>query len=268
MLLDNELAARALDIDAALMALGCERFEADGATWVRDRRFPNIYDANHVTAISASSAEEVDRILARAEVEYAHCAHRRYHVDFRTSPFLIARLALDGYARDDTLLMLLEGDLQASPTDHDVRPVESEHDWAAYAALKAEDWKEHSQRLPEPRPGPEIGEAFVHIYRRKAPEIQYFLAYVDGTPAAFFSSWPGLDGIGQVEDLFTLHEYRHKGLAAALMHRCVRDCRERGARTVIVACDPTDTPKNMYRAMGFIPVALQSHYFKRLTSAA
>lgn len=131
MLPANELAARVLDVDAALMALGCERFEADGATWVRDRQFPSIYDANHITAISASSAEDVDRILARAEVEYAHCAHRRYHVDFRMSPLLTARLALDGYARDDTLLMLLEGDLNGSPPEHDLRPVETEQDWEA-----------------------------------------------------------------------------------------------------------------------------------------
>lgn len=71
-----------------------------------------------------------------------------------------------------------------------------------------------------------------------------------------------------MEDLFTLPGYRHRGLATALMHRCVTDCRERGARCVIVACNPTDTPKEMYRAMGFAPVALQSHYLKRLTSAA
>lgn len=70
-----------------------------------------------------------------------------------------------------------------------------------------------------------------------------------------------------MEDLFTLPEYRHRGLATALMHRCVRDCRERGARSVIIACDPTDTPKQMYRAMGFGPVAIQTHYLKRLTHA-
>jgi hypothetical protein len=48
------------------------------------------------------------------------------------------------------------------------------------------------------------------------------------------------------------------------MHRCVRDCRERGARSVAIACDPADTPKQMYRAMGFVPVAIAGHYLKRL----
>ena len=263
MLPQHDLAAKVLDADAGLMALGCEQFDGDGATWVRDRQFPSIYDANHVTRASVTSAIDVDRLLDRVEVEYAHCKHRRFHVDFRTSPLLTARLALDGYARDDTLMMLLEGDLAGASGEHDVRPVRTEQDWQAYATLKAADWDEHRQKLPEPKPGPEIGEAFVHIYRRKAPALQYFLAYAGGKPAAFFSSWPGTDGIGQVEDLFTLPEFRHRGLATALMHRCVRDCRERGARYVAIACDPADTPKQMYRAMGFVPIALAVHYLKR-----
>jgi GNAT superfamily N-acetyltransferase len=268
MLPHDELAAQALDADAALMALGCEQFEADGASWVRDRQFPDIYDANHVTGISASSAGEVDRLLARAEVEFAHCSHRRYHVDFRTGPALPARLALEGYKRDDTLLMVLEGDLQGTPKSHDVRPVETDEDWEAYASLKAADWEEHRQKLPEPKPGPEIGEAFIHIYRRKAPALRYFIAYVEGKPAAFFSSWPGVAGVGRVEDLFTLPAYRHRGLATALMHRCVEDCRERGGRRVVIACDPTDTPKNMYRAMGFAPVGIAGHWLRRLPARA
>lgn len=267
MLPQNALAARVLDTDAALLALGCEQFEAEGAYWVRDRQFPSIYDANHVTQVSASSREEIDRLLARMEVEYAHCSHRRFHIDFRTSPLLTARLAFEGYAHDDSLLMVLEDGLRGSAKEHDVRPVQTEDDWRAYAALKAADWEEHRQKLPDPKPGPDIGEAFVHIYRRKAPDLQYYIAYVDGKAAAFFSSWPGSDGMGQVEDLFTLPEFRHRGLATALMHRCVRDCRERGARDIVIACDPTDTPKQMYRAMGFVPVALAGHYLKRPSPA-
>ena len=260
----RDLAASALDVDTALMAHRCEQFEADGALWIRDREFPSIYDANHVTRVSASSPAEIDRLLARMDTEYAHCAHRRFHVDFRTHPLVTARLALEGYARDDTIMMVLGGPLTGAPKEHDVRPVKTEDDWKAYATLKAADWEEHRRRLPDPRPGPEIGEAFVHIYRRKAPELQYFLAFLDGKPAAFFSSWPGSTGVGQVEDLFTLPAFRHRGLATALMHRCVGDCRERGARYVAIACDPTDTPKHMYAAMGFVPVALSSHYLKRL----
>ncbi|HSP55968.1 MAG TPA: GNAT family N-acetyltransferase, partial [Dehalococcoidia bacterium] len=265
---NDGIAAAVLDTDAQLMAFGCEQFEAGGAMWVRDRGFPSIYDANHVCRISVSDSAQFEGILARADVEFAHCSHRRFHVDFRTGPLVTARLALDGYTRDDSLLMLLDGELAGSPGEHDVRPVRTDDDWRAYAALKAADWEEHRQKLPEPKPGPEIGEAFVSIYRRKAPDLQYYLAYIGGKAAAFFAAWPGGNGMGQVEDLFTLPEFRRRGLATALMHRCVRDCRERGARKVIIACDPGDTPKQMYSAMGFVPVALASHYLKRVSPAA
>jgi hypothetical protein len=56
----------------------------------------------------------------------------------------------------------------------------------------------------------------------------------------------------------------HRGLATALIHPCVADARSKGAGPVVIAADPTDTPKHMYAAMGFRPVAVYSHYLKRL----
>jgi hypothetical protein len=33
---------------------------------------------------------------------------------------------------------------------------------------------------------------------------------------------------------------------------------------VIIVADPTDTPKQIYARMGFMPVAVTAHYVKRL----
>ncbi len=95
--------------------------------------------------------------------------------------------------------------------------------------------------------------------------MQYYMAYVDGGAVAYCNSWEGINGVGQVEDLFTHPDFRHRGLASALIHHCVADCRRKGAGPVVIVADPTDTPKNMYAAMGFRPVALYSHYLKKLT---
>ncbi len=70
--------------------------------------------------------------------------------------------------------------------------------------------------------------------------------------------------MGQVEDLYTLPKYRKRGIASALIHHCVADARAKGAGPVIIAANPTDTPKHIYAAMGFRPVAVQSHYTKHL----
>jgi GNAT superfamily N-acetyltransferase len=258
-----DLAARALDVDAANLALGHETFEADGATFVRNRSFPRIYDANHVTHVTAATPEEIDLLLARVEQEYEGIGHREFGVDFRTPPSFVARLALEGYERRDSLVMLLEGDLVGRPPEHEIRPVASDADWAAHAELHTLDWSEHMERQQRAEDAA-VPEQMREVHRAKQPPVQYFLACVDGRPAAYFNSWAGMGGVGQVEDLFTHPDFRHRGLATALIHHCVADARSKGAGPVVIVADPTDTPKNMYAAMGFRPIAVYSHYLKRL----
>jgi hypothetical protein len=57
---------------------------------------------------------------------------------------------------------------------------------------------------------------------------------------------------------------RHCGLATALVHRGVVDCRARGAGAVVIAAEADDTPKAMYAAMGFRPLAVVHKYLLRL----
>jgi GNAT superfamily N-acetyltransferase len=257
----TDLIRRALDVNQALLALGCERFEADGAAFVRNRSVPEIRDANHATHVEASTPDEIERLLARAEREFAGVPHRRFDVDFATPPAFEARLALEGYQRIDALVMLLEGDLTGEAKPHDIRPVDSDPAWEAYAALHAIDWREYEERSDEPE-SPSVAAAMYRSRRAKSPPVRYWLAYVDGEPRAYFSSWEGPDGVGQVEDLFAHPDFRHRGLATALIHRCVADCRERGAGPVVIVADPDDTPKRMYAAMGFRPVAIKRSYWK------
>jgi predicted N-acetyltransferase YhbS len=94
--------------------------------------------------------------------------------------------------------------------------------------------------------------------------VRYWLAYADGAPCGYFNAWEGTAGVGQVENLFVLKEARHRGLATALIHRCVTEARSRGAGSVVIVSDPTDTPKQMYAAMGFRPLAMQRSWVKTL----
>jgi len=262
-----ELACKALDVDAANLALGHETFEACGASFVRNRTYPLIYDANHVAQIRASTPEEIDGLLARVEREYDYAAHREFGVDFRTPPAFVARLLLDGYERRDSLVMVLDRDLDARPSDIEIRPVQTEDDWRKYAALKKLDWLEHERRIKNSSE-PAVGDALYAVARLTQPPVQYWFACLKGRPLAYFNSWAGIDGVGQVEDLFTHPKFRHRGLATALIHHCVLECRRNGAGPVVIVADPTDTPKEIYAAMEFRPVAVYSHYLKRLPKAA
>ena len=74
--------------------------------------------------------------MARADVEYAHVDFRQYHIDPLTPPEVEASLALAGYARWSAhLVMVLEGDIRASPKSFDIREVLNEEDWAEYDML-------------------------------------------------------------------------------------------------------------------------------------
>jgi GNAT superfamily N-acetyltransferase len=243
------------------MALGNERFEADGATIIRNREIPQVHDANHVAHVTASTFEATERLLERVELEFAGYRHRRFDLDFTTPPVLEARLALEGYRRRNALVMLLEGDLIGEAKPQHVREVTDDGGWRMYTALYDVDWREFRQRIDTPF-DERVAEAMMWSRRSKAPPARYWLAYMEGHPRAYCASWEGAYGVGLVEDLFTHPDFRHRGLATALIHHCVADCRERGAEAVAIVADPDDSAKQMYAAMGFRPVAVVRSYWR------
>ena len=91
--------------------------------------------------------------------------------------------------------------------------------------------------------------------------------YVDGVNCGLFSAWPGEDGVGVIEDLFTRREFRGRGVATALIAACVGDAWARGAESLAVGARANDTPKRMYAAMGFRPLCVQRSYLKDLAGA-
>ncbi len=254
---------RALDVNEANVALGNEVFEAAGATFVRNREAPRIYDANHVANIQVASLAEIDALFSRVEQEFAGFGHRRFHVDHRTHPAVVGRLIQEGYERDEGLVMLLEGDLIGASKEFDIRPVLSGKAWEQFAELKLEDWLEGREKQGR-SPEPDVGNAMVRVDRGKCPPVQYFLAYVGQAPAGYFNAWEGIDGMGQVDTLFTRQKFRHRGIATALIHHCVAAARNRGAQDVLIIADAGDTPKQLYAALGFEPVAVSTRYWRQV----
>lgn len=125
------------------------------------------------------------------------------------------------------------------------------------------DWVDHHERIKRPVKE-EVARRMWQAKRLKQPPVQYWLAYDGKRAVAYLNSWEGIGGVGQVEDLFTHPDYRKRGIATALIHHSVADCRAKGAGPIVIAADPTDTPKNIYARMGFRPVVWLSKYLKRL----
>jgi GNAT superfamily N-acetyltransferase len=262
---DQDLLRRVCETNFGYLALGNVTFEAHGARFIRNDTTPRRHDSNCVNLIRSDSPDELDLMLARAEREFEAFSHRTFHIDALTTPQAEARIALEpGYKMNSTLAHVLEGELQLrSRHEIEVREVLTEDDWTAYSDLDAMWWQETGTEYFGPYDS-DLHDELMLSKRVKSPQARSWFACVDGVPRAFFSSWPGENGVGMVEDLFCHPEYRHRGLATALIAHCVADARERGAGPVIINSDVSDTPKQMYAAMGFRPLYVSRVYTKQV----
>ncbi len=230
------------------------------ATFGVDRDRPQVWDANFVRAARASTPDEVDLLLERIDEVYAGLTHRQLRIDLDTPDAVEARLALDGWALHTTLQHLLVDDLP----DHGPRadgltldPALDDHDWDDLYVLTRLDHLEEATKAGR-EPWPEsLSRDMVGHRRRKAPEMQPWLARIGGRAVGMFSSMPGVDGVGLVEDLFVEPGARGNGIAQALIVHATADARARGAGPVIIGSLTDDWPKGLYARMGFRPVFVE-----------
>src|SRR5712691_8873641 len=78
-------------------ALGHDAIQDSLCCIVRDPAHPDVWDANHVSGVRASTPAEVNQVLQRADEAFQHCRHRLFVVDPLTPPAFVAQLALDDY---------------------------------------------------------------------------------------------------------------------------------------------------------------------------
>lgn len=257
--------ARACDSLDEYLALGneVERLVAPGpeARFVRRPGAPSIWDANHVSGARGDGAD-VDTLLARAAEHYAGFPQLCFQCDPLTPTALEARLVLDGYSLHAELELLLEGELEARPGACQIRLAERDEDWERIVELSRIDHSEQGRRAERPPFSEQLTRDLVGGRRAKGPSVRTWLARADGVACAFLSSWPGGNGVGKVEDLFTRPDFRHRGIATALIVHAVEDARARGAGPVLIGADPNDTPRHMYAQIGFRPFLMRRRYVK------
>ncbi len=222
---------------------------------MRDVDAPRIYDVNFAGSVRAGTVAEIEAVLDRADEVFDGLEHRVFHLDPWTPPAFEARLMLDGFEFEDEIQLLLEDELDvpSPPPAVETRLVQSDEDWTILRRLTRLDHEEQARREVHPLWDEEVTTEMVATKRAKAPDLRFWLARVDGTDCAFLSSWPGVNKVGKVEDLFTHPDFRHRGIGTALIVHCVRDVRERGAGPVLIGALPNDTPMRMYAGMGFRP---------------
>ena len=262
----ESLVARAYETLVGWLAQGHESRSHPLARFVRDPRTPIVYDANFAADVRAGERHEIDALFAAADEAFAGLDHRQFFWDPGMPPPFEARLKLDGYACSDEVVLVLEGGLASRGPRAEIRPATSDADWQVVLELCRLDHEEEAEKGFHRAWEAGVTRQLVLAKRLKAPSVRYFIARAEGVDCAFFSAWPGENGVGKVEDLFTRAEFRGRGIGTALIAACVDDARARGAGPVLIGARTNDTPKRMYAALGFAPLCVQRCYVKTQTT--
>ncbi len=246
----------------AYLRLPAQTIEGPGCRVVRLDRTPLIYMVNHLQ-VDPGVTFEVDQVLAFYEDQLGHLDHRFIVTVPYVDPVFQARLVELDYTQEPVWQGLLHGPLQGPPPPGcDIRPVVTDEDWSHLDRLVRADHVETDERTGRTVFTPEVTAQMQESRRQCRDEVQFFLAWDAAEPVAFFSSWAGVNGVGMVEDLFTLPSHRGRGIARALIHHCVADARSKGAGDVLIGAIADDTPKHAYAAMGFASTCLTWEWLK------
>jgi ribosomal protein S18 acetylase RimI-like enzyme len=95
----------------------------------------------------------------------------------------------------------------------------------------------------------------------QAIRTQYFAAVADGRPVAHAELYSE-DGVGQVENVFTLRNYRGRGLACALVLRGVAESQAVGNDLTFLVADADDWPQRLYEKLGFETVGRYARFLR------
>ena len=70
------------------------------------------------------------------------------------------------------------------------------------------------------------------------------------------------DGVGQVENVATLPEYRGRGLARSVVLRAVAESHAAGNNLTFLVADTGDWPRQLYEKLGFETFGRYARFFK------
>jgi GNAT superfamily N-acetyltransferase len=229
-----------------------------------DQAHPDVWDSNHVDHVTAQTEPEIDSVFAAMDEHLGHTPWRVIHTDCFTPDVFLARLALDNFEeRPVTIQMALQGDVTDRGAAIDLRPVAGDADWDALLQLVLADHAE-GRRTNDLDLSPEFSAAKVAGYRAKGGAYHFHLAMRDGIPVAYGAHAAAPNGVGMIEDLFTLQSSRRRGIATAMIAAFTDRLRGVGCHTIFLGALATEQPKHLYARLGFHPVMLARAWVREL----
>jgi ribosomal protein S18 acetylase RimI-like enzyme len=218
-------------------------------------RLNRVHDLNFLRAEEPGDAS-ADELAAEAErvQSAAGIAHRRVNIrDEAQRERLEPQFVRLGWKPERFVLMVLRGEPDR-PAEHEVLEVDEPTMRPLWAeAIRAEPHGKDEtlvQQILEHRR--DVGQAI---------PTQLFAAEIDDKLVAhteFYSE----DGVGQVENVYTLADYRGRGLARSLVLRGVTESHTAGNDLTFLVADADDWPQRLYEKLGFETVGRYGRFLK------
>ncbi|WP_316214628.1 GNAT family N-acetyltransferase [Bradyrhizobium sp. SZCCHNR2035] len=258
---DLELMRSVADAYVWHRALGNTRVQGPHCDFIKDPENPDVWSSNHISQITAATDPQINALMDEMDAQFGYCAHRLAVVDCFTPQRFVANLAMQDYRElAPTLQMILVGSL--APTNSpvlDIREPRQDQDWQSVYNLVALDHAEGARSnrtaLPE-----SVTRGIVAGLRKKSQSCRFFVAYLNGRPSAYGAAVSCPNGLGMVEDLFTLPSCRGRGIASALIHHCIETLRQDQDRIIFLGAHVTERPKRLYGKLGFTPLMLTREF--------
>jgi ribosomal protein S18 acetylase RimI-like enzyme len=95
--------------------------------------------------------------------------------------------------------------------------------------------------------------AFTELMAAVGP-TRLFAARGDRSEIGSFCALFQEDGVAQIDEVTTVEQYRHRGLARAVVHGALAASLESGAELTFLVADEGDWPKQWYERLGFEPI--------------
>lgn len=216
----------------------------DAGCVVRAPSLPMVWGLNHVRLSGAVSYEQATGL---AEEHLGDLPYRQLAIEHEASVELLeAPLRADGWKPDRELLMVLS------------RPADREADTAGVVEVEEDEasalmrrWVSDDDRMTAET----LDQVVAATAREGRVRAARNLGMRDAAGELVAMTKLYTDGItAQVEDVYTVPEWRNRGCGRRLITRAIALAREPGHELVFIVADDDGWPKRLYSRLGFDPI--------------
>jgi ribosomal protein S18 acetylase RimI-like enzyme len=248
------LVRRITACEDAIAQAAAELFALDEGQVCRQRAYPHVFDAN-VVRHPRLSLPRLDEQLGRLAAPLRAVGARHLQIALDAQPLpepLGAALRARGFVRDRLLAMVLPGAPARGPApDVEVRDVSgggAPFGWYA-------DTMDRMSR-EEPWYTPAVSREIIGSLAAKADAgaLSLFVAAREGRPVGAVGlalGRGGAAGTGAIVTVGTVPEARGRGVAQTMVVALAERARTAGCDLIYLVARAGDTPKEMYRKLGF-----------------